>query len=277
MDRYKSDDFLREAGGEVYGQHSHETLAQRSCKHRIGYPQIFIDRQTVIQVLFDSLKHKDRVLTNKRIRLVEHGDSDVTVHAEDGTKYTGYILIGADGVHSTIRQEMWRISQDDKSDCFQPDPLAGQSPVLCTSSIVLTALKGLQCESKCIFGTSKRPPSLPASPLQINAFFKNCNYLVLSAPEDRYYWFLFTKVDRVYGKNIARYTKDDELELAKEHFNDELTETTTFGDLYAHRLQTALVSTEDHVFPRWHYRRILTIGDAAHKVYGSMHHREYTG
>lgn len=43
----------------------------------------------------------------------------------------------------------------------------------------------LQSESKCIFGISRRPATLPDSPLQLNAFFKNCNYMLLSAPEDR--------------------------------------------------------------------------------------------
>lgn len=31
--------------------------------------------------------------------------------------------------------------------------------------------------------------------------------------------------------------------------------------------QTTLVAVEDHVFPRWSFKRIITIGDAAHKVH----------
>ncbi|WXC50617.1 hypothetical protein QX201_010294 [Fusarium graminearum] len=226
------------------------TTFSEKLEERIGYPQTFVDRQTVIQVLFDSLKYKDRVLTSKRVNVVEHGGDHVTVHTTDGSKYTGDVVVGADGIHSKVRQEMWRIANDAKSDLFKPDPLVG-----------------LQCESKCIFGISKRPPGLPASPQQINAFFKNSNYMIISAPEKRYYWFLFTEANKVYGKDIPRYTKEDELQLAEEHFEDQLTETTTFKDLYEHRLQTSLVSIEDHVFPRWHYRRIITIGDAAHKLH----------
>lgn len=127
-------------------------------------------------------------------------------------------------------------------------------------------LIGLQCESKCIFGISERPTSFPQPPLQLNAFFKDCNYMILSAPQDRLYWFLFTGVDKVFGKDIPRYSKEDERVLAEQHFQDQLSGTATFEDLYANRLQTTLVSTEDHVFPRWHYRRVITIGDAAHKV-----------
>ncbi|KAK4159880.1 hypothetical protein QBC43DRAFT_347626 [Cladorrhinum sp. PSN259] len=227
------------------------TTISGKLEERIGYPQTFVDRQHVLQILFDSLKHKDRVLTNKRVECVEHGEGNVSVYTKDGSKYTGDILIGADGIHSTVRKEMWRIAHDAKSNLFQQDPL-----------------RNLQCESKCIFGISKRPPGVPLSPpQQIVAFFKNSNCVIVSAPEDRCYWFLFTPADKVYGIDIPRYTKDDELELAKKHYGDQLTETITFEDLYRHRLQTALVSIEDHVFSRWHYRRILTVGDAAHKLH----------
>jgi len=97
-----------------------------TLSHRIGYPQTFIDRKIVLELLFDSLKHKDRVLTGKRVQCVKHGKDSVTVTTRDGSEYTGDILIGADGVHSTIRQQMWQIADEAKSDVFQPDPLNGQ-------------------------------------------------------------------------------------------------------------------------------------------------------
>lgn len=68
------------------------------------------------------------------------------------------------------------------------------------------------------------------------------------------------------GSDIPRFTKDDEIILAKKHYNDQLTESTTFKDVYKNRLHTALVPLEEHVFERWHFKRIITIGDAAHKV-----------
>ncbi|PNH51023.1 hypothetical protein VD0003_g6179 [Verticillium dahliae] len=55
--------------------------------------------------------------------------------------------------------------------------------------------------------------------------------------------------------------------LAEQHLGDSISETMTFEDLYTHGQQITLVSVEDHVFPRWHYRRILTAGDAAHKAH----------
>ncbi|KAH7087118.1 hypothetical protein FB567DRAFT_629141 [Paraphoma chrysanthemicola] len=238
----------------LFGGHSwvdpKSTTFSEKLEQRIGYPQIFIDRQAVLQVLYDSLKFKDRIFTNKRVNRIEHGDDCVKVFTQDGSMYSGDFVIGADGIHSTVRQEMWRLSREDKSQLFTSDPISD-----------------LQCESKCIFGISEYPAAFPEPPVQLNAFFKNSNYMILSAPENRVYWFLFTEVEKVFGKAIPRYSKEDERNLAERHSHDQLTENVTFGDLYAARLQATLVSIEDHVFPRWHYKRILTIGDAAHKLH----------
>ena len=92
---------------------------------RIGYPQIFIDRQIALQILFNNLKSKERVLTNKRVFRVEHEASGVKVFTKDGSTYTGDFVVGADGVHSAIRQEMWRIADEDGLDVFKSDPVRG--------------------------------------------------------------------------------------------------------------------------------------------------------
>lgn len=104
-------------------------------------------------------------------------------------------------------------------------------------------------------------------PFQINAFFKDCGYMILSAPRDRLYWFLFTEMGKATGKDVPRFSKEDEQRLAEKHYGDYVTEKSTFQHIYEHKEQTALVSLEDHVFTRWYYKRIVTIGDAAHKVH----------
>ncbi|KAF2010913.1 FAD/NAD(P)-binding domain-containing protein [Aaosphaeria arxii CBS 175.79] len=240
---------MRLFGGGAWDDPKPVTFSEK-LEERIGYPQIFVDRQSVIQVLFDNLKFPERVLTNKRVNRVENHQDKVTVVTKDGSTYTGDFVVGADGIHSTVRQEMWRAAHEEQSNLFSSDPF-----------------QDLQCESKCIFGISRKPAALPKSPLQINAFFKNCNYMIISAPEDRIYWFLFAPLDKVFGKDIPKFSKEDERALAEKHFQDRLTDDMLFEDLYENRLQTSLVSTEDHVFPRWHYRRIITIGDAAHKLH----------
>lgn len=71
---------------------------------------IFVERCYVFQVLYGHIRNKSKVLVNKRVRSVDTSNSDfVSVTTADGSSYTGDIVVGADGVHSTIRQEMARL------------------------------------------------------------------------------------------------------------------------------------------------------------------------
>lgn len=86
-----------------------------------GYQSLWLDRQMLLQILYDNLKHKDRVLTNKRVVHVDMNRTGVFVTTEDGSSYIGDILVGGDGVHSKVRQEMWRIASASSPDAFPPE------------------------------------------------------------------------------------------------------------------------------------------------------------
>lgn len=74
---------------------------------RHGYPIMFLDRQMVMQVLYDAIQDKSRILNSKRVTVVKNMDSRIMVKTKDGSTYSGDILVGADGIHSTVRQQMW--------------------------------------------------------------------------------------------------------------------------------------------------------------------------
>lgn len=93
------------------------------------------------------------------------------------------------------------------------------------------------------------------------------SYLILTGPADRVYWFLIVNLGKTfYGKDIPRFTKEDEEMLIKQHWTDRITESFTMGDLYTHRTASVLTALPEYVFQKWHFKRIVTIGDAAHKV-----------
>jgi 2-polyprenyl-6-methoxyphenol hydroxylase-like FAD-dependent oxidoreductase len=66
----------------------------------------------VLKVLYDNIKDKTKVLTSKGVQNVELVDNGVIVKTSDGSSYKGDILVGADGIHSTVRGEMWRIANE---------------------------------------------------------------------------------------------------------------------------------------------------------------------
>lgn len=46
----------------------------------------------------------------KNVVHLEQTSGSVKAITKDGISYTGDILVGADGVHSAIRQQMWRLA-----------------------------------------------------------------------------------------------------------------------------------------------------------------------
>ncbi|CAJ0548379.1 Ff.00g019920.m01.CDS01 [Fusarium sp. VM40] len=216
---------------------------------RVGYPSIFIDRQMLLQILYNNLKHKDRVLTRKRVTRLEIKMDAMQAYTEDGSVYEGELVVGADGIHSAVRDEMWRLGKEQSPGYF-PEDEASRVPA----------------STRCIFGISDRPSGYGSRSQQM-VLGSGHSYLVIAAPKNRTYWFLFDGLPETkYGKEISKYSKVDEEKLVKARRNDPMTEDLTFGDLYDRKIISTLVPLEEYVFERWHYKQVITIGDSAHKI-----------
>jgi 2-polyprenyl-6-methoxyphenol hydroxylase-like FAD-dependent oxidoreductase len=73
----------------------------------------------MLRVLYDTLPDLSQVLVDKAVISVKREDSDlmrVTTH--DGSVYHGNLVVGADGVHSRVRAEMWRLANSQSPGVF---------------------------------------------------------------------------------------------------------------------------------------------------------------
>lgn len=82
----------------------------------------------VLKVLYDNLKDKSQVKVNKKVVEVELLDQGVQVRTKDGDTFTGDILVGADGIHSTVRNEMWRLSEQLEPGYIPSSEHSGKEP-----------------------------------------------------------------------------------------------------------------------------------------------------
>lgn len=77
---------------------------------RLGYPDLTLERREFLQILYDQLPDKSKVLTGKRVKNVIDDEDGAYVELQDGSVERGDLVVGCDGVHSTVREAMWTIA-----------------------------------------------------------------------------------------------------------------------------------------------------------------------
>ena len=79
---------------------------------------MFIDREMLLATLYGNLKNQDKVITEAKVQTVSSLCGGVEVVTTEGQAFKGDLLVGADGVYSTVRQEMWRLADEMKTESF---------------------------------------------------------------------------------------------------------------------------------------------------------------
>ena len=220
----------------------------------------------VLQVLYENIKDKKKVLINKRVEKASMDEDGVVVKTSDGASYYGDILIGADGIHSTVRNEMWRMANESQPGWIPEGEGAGKMNFDILFRITTLTILAVPCDFGCVFGISN--PCEGIEPGASNSVFKKHeSYIVNGGPAGRVYWFYFFKLaKRLYGDDIPTYTKEDEKRILAERENDNITPSLKFKEMLDKKISSVLVPLQEYVFRQWYYKRIITIGDSAHKV-----------
>jgi 2-polyprenyl-6-methoxyphenol hydroxylase-like FAD-dependent oxidoreductase len=95
------------------------TVFTADLADRFGLPFAFLERRRMLRVLYDTLSDSSRVLVDKAVVSVEREDSELMrVTTRDGSVYHGNLVVGADGVHSRVRAEMWRLANSKSPGAF---------------------------------------------------------------------------------------------------------------------------------------------------------------
>jgi 2-polyprenyl-6-methoxyphenol hydroxylase-like FAD-dependent oxidoreductase len=90
-----------------------------------GYPIYFCDRHFLLSTLYNNIKDKSHLLLNKKVSRIDHNHKTATVQCKDGTTYTGDVIVGADGVSSLVRQEMFRHFEVNEPSAFDHTDRSG--------------------------------------------------------------------------------------------------------------------------------------------------------
>lgn len=232
-------------------------LSERSMLFRLltqhlgrnGYLSYTTSRQRFLQTLYDALPDKSKVVENARLQdVIEDGDT-VKAVTTDGATYQGDLLVGADGVHSAVRDFMWQHANR-----------------LLPGSITVQEKRSIKTSYNCLLGMAPMQPGLGQEDMHCISFDK-FSFLILTQP-DAIFFIVHCKLpgDRTIAyPHRAHYTDADVEAKAAEIADCPISETLVFGDIWKNRTRGHLVSLEEGVLSRFFSGRMVLCGDAAHK------------
>lgn len=122
----------------------------------------------------------------------------------------------------------------------------------------------IRCNFTALFGVSGLDGEVPAG---ANNTLGPKQAVALIANRDRGYFIFYHMLPReLRGAEIPQFTPEQRERFAEEHAEDVLQGTYTFSELYRKRVRSVLVPLQDYAFKRWHFGRIICLGDTVHKV-----------
>ncbi|KAF8855683.1 FAD/NAD(P)-binding domain-containing protein [Acephala macrosclerotiorum] len=217
---------------------------------RLGYPGSFLQRRDLLDIMYRNIHDKSKIYTSKRVCQINHKDDSVVVECEDGSKFSGDIVVGADGIHSTVRT-------------FMQEHIEKTSP-----GKVDKDKKSISAEYNCIFGIGNPIEDSSLTPGATHrSYLKGYSSLVFVGKDRSLYWFLFSKLDKKYvGKDIPKYTKAEIEEAVKPFFKYHMTDSVKFDKVWENRTFANMTCIEESVNENWTSDRFVCIGDSIHKV-----------
>lgn len=85
------------------GEETSRLEMSEAAEKRYGAPQLTMHRADLLSALEQAVP-ADTIYLGKRTTRIEEGADGITVHFEDGTSQRVDVLVGADGIHSTVRK-----------------------------------------------------------------------------------------------------------------------------------------------------------------------------
>jgi FAD dependent monooxygenase len=215
-------------------------------------PPLLFDRQTCVAHLFGGLPDQSVIKLNKRVEKIEHTENGVRALLTDGTMEEGDIVIGADGVHSIVRSQMWYYASASEPETV---PESDKS--------------ALFSEYDALFGVSKLEGShedYGMAAAETNIVFGQGVTKLFFQQQGQQLWAIIFK-DRYCQPPKKFKATDQDMEDVAQRFSDiALNEKVNFRQLWESRTRAGLLTLEEGVLSQWHAGRIVLVGDSAHKV-----------
>ncbi|QKX61834.1 uncharacterized protein TRUGW13939_08990 [Talaromyces rugulosus] len=238
---------------------THTSLFPTWTMESLGYPMTVLRRTNFLRTVYSALKDQSRIKTGTkvvRIRANSTVDAPLIVETEDGTQYTGDVIVGADGVHSITRSEMWRIANE-------------QQPGLITEE----EKRRMTVDYMCIFGISTPSRSLFPPGEQVNRFQKDVAVFILQGHDGTVSWFMNIKLDKRYVMpHVPSWSNEETRARGEKLAGLHLSDGVYFRDVWESAETISSTPVYEGMFQVRTCGRIACIGDSSFKVSPDLAH-----
>ncbi|KAF9171563.1 hypothetical protein BGX20_007345 [Mortierella sp. AD010] len=225
---------------------------------KIGYDYQLFARFKFYDILLSHIA-PEKIHFNKKITSISQDDKSATITCDDGTTYSGDILVGADGTYSAVRQGLYQQMQEEN---------------LLPESDTKSMSKGYIC----LVGTTNPmdPEKYPVLKNDTSILYQvigeetQYTWSAVIAPENRICWNAVLQLTASQEDNIqnAEWGPEANESMIKEVRDFKVPIGGTLGDLIDSTPKETIsrVFLEDKIFETWSHNRVVLIGDACHKL-----------
>ncbi|EJT71028.1 hypothetical protein GGTG_12049 [Gaeumannomyces tritici R3-111a-1] len=224
-------------------------------ERRHGYPSVFTSRYELLCVMHERVRDKHRILTETSVERVETHPDHALVRCAGGGTIRAQVVVGADGVHSTVRREMWRNADEAGDEGWIPARDRAPVPV----------------EYGCVFGTASKRPRALVPGETVLASGPGLIATLMSGPDGTAFFFNYWELPKdrqLYELDkLPRFTEKDKAEQTALGGHLIISDGgATMGEMVAEaKSSSGVTSIPVYLMRRWHHGRLVILGDAAHK------------
>ncbi|KAF9353375.1 hypothetical protein BGX26_008863 [Mortierella sp. AD094] len=228
-------------------------------KKTTGYDQLVFARQDIHALLLSKIP-PEKILMNKKVVSSEQDNQRVTIVCADDSTYHGDILVGADGAYSSIRKNLYKdlASKNKLPTSDTEDLLHGHICLLGTTEAVDIEKFPVLKESSTAFRRT-----LPDG--------GSYTWTIITVPGQRVCWNVIEQLSEQTSAHKSfqnsEWGPEANEKMIAEIRDFESPIGGTLGDLIdVSKPETiSRVFLEHKLFETWYDRRIVLLGDAAHK------------
>ncbi|PHH70703.1 hypothetical protein CDD80_5787 [Ophiocordyceps camponoti-rufipedis] len=239
---------VREPNGQVLSQVSLSTFAMMH-----GEGMIILQRDLFIRTLYEALPADSEFILGRSVVSVEHEAGAVRVHLSDGLSRTGHLVVGSDGVRGVVRVAMWK-----HADATAPGLIPREDR------------EAVWCSWRSLWATCAEDERVTNDVIMSSHHNRSCTTVLSSLGSLTLGVMVKTGSAGRRSKRLPTYKAEEADEMAASVARLPLNESLTFGDLWAKKLRGGMTDIEVGVLNRWHYGRIVLVGDTAHSVTPAM-------